>query len=154
MNKIFAKITIISLICLNGLVKISSASPKDQSISSSPVDESSYLTVDSVDFLMDGGSVMFECADGGRKFRVILQRPHKEQPQSFVRVLTVEDFSKPNLTNEIVPDSCVENRLLDRLSDILKRRPAPKFEREIKTAIKYISDRSVPWSSSDWIPQK
>lgn len=151
MNRIISKVILITFILVNGFVKISHASPKNPSILESLIDEANLVTVESVDLLMDGGSIMFECAANTTTFKIVFQRPQKKQLQSFVRVLTVEDVAKPNLMKEILPDSPEEMRLLSVFSGILKRRSSPKFEREIKTAIKYISNREVAWATSDWI---
>jgi len=154
MNNLVSWIAIILFLCINSIPEVVHGNPVNANNFAGVADKGGDVTVSSVDFVLDGGSIMIECASGDLRFKILLLHPNRKAPVSFVKVYTFADPSNPNVKTEILPDSPEEMKLIKVFSNILKVGSAPKFEANVKTAIKYISDRKLPWVSSDWIRPK
>lgn len=156
MNNLVSRITLIAFLCVNAIPEVVNGDTVNANNFESVADKGGDVTVRSVNFVWDGGSILIECDSGDLKFQILLQRPKQigESPVSFVKVYTIDDHSNPNVKTEILTGSPQERKLVKVLSKIIKVGSAPKFESDVKTALKYISNRELPWDSSDWILPK
>lgn len=111
------------------------------------------IKIKNVERLWDGGSIRIECSYKDNNFSIILQRP-KDNEGRHVRVYVFDENSKPNLETELLPNTPDEEKLVEILTHYVKMVKDPKFHPDVKSALKYIKARDLPWKDAVWILPK